>query len=71
MRRCLAVVAMAAGLVLACGAARAEDHEAGKKEAAAEHGEHGKEPEGFAEQPTRSGTDDRIADPSGSNHTEP
>jgi F-type H+-transporting ATPase subunit b len=42
---------MAAGLVLACGAARAEDHEAGKKEAAAEHGgEHGKEGEqGFAE----------------------
>ena len=37
MRRRLAVVAMAAGLAL-CGTVRAEDHEAGKKEAAAEHG---------------------------------
>ncbi len=51
MRRRLVVVAMAAGLALACGAARAEDHEAGKKEATAEHGTgHGKEAEeSFAE----------------------
>ncbi|MEO8372193.1 MAG: ATP synthase F0 subunit B [Candidatus Solibacter sp.] len=50
MRRRLAVVAMAAGLVLAGGVARAQEHEPEKKATAEQGAEHGKEAEeSFAE----------------------
>jgi len=50
MRRRLAVAALAAGLVLVCGTARAQEHEPEKKAAAEPGSEHGKEgEEGFAE----------------------